>query len=203
MSGASRGLSHVDETGGVRMVDVGAKDVSRRRAVAEAVLSMRPETAAILRELPKGDALATAQLAGIMAAKRTAELIPLCHQLPLSVVDVSLEVGTDHVTIVASAETAARTGVEQDDGAARAAEEVGGAESGNAAADHADVGSQVLPESRLIGADIGLFPERSAELALPRHVASSCRGESGPPERGGLRRPNGDVTASAQTDFIG
>jgi cyclic pyranopterin phosphate synthase len=96
------------------MVDVGAKDVSRRRAVAEAVLSMRPETAAILRELPKGDALATAQLAGIMAAKRTAELIPLCHQLPLSVVNVSLEVGTEHVTIVASAETAARTGVEME-----------------------------------------------------------------------------------------
>jgi cyclic pyranopterin monophosphate synthase len=114
VSRASRGLSHVDEAGGVRMVDVGAKDVSRRRAVAEAMLSMRPETAAILRELPKGDALATAQLAGIMAAKRTAELIPLCHQLPLSVVDVSLEVGPDHVTIVASAETAARTGVEME-----------------------------------------------------------------------------------------
>ena len=114
MSRASRGLSHVDEAGGVRMVDVGAKDVSRRRAVAEAVLSMRPETAAILRELPKGDALATAQLAGIMAAKRTADLIPLCHQLPLSVVDVALEVGSDRVTIVASAETAARTGVEME-----------------------------------------------------------------------------------------
>lgn len=96
------------------MVDVGAKDVSRRRAVAEAVVAMRPETAAILRELPKGDALATAQLAGIMAAKRTAELIPLCHQLPLSVVDVTLEVGTEQVTIVASAETAARTGVEME-----------------------------------------------------------------------------------------
>ena len=114
MSRASRGLSHVDEAGGVRMVDVGAKDISRRRAVAEAVVAMRPETAAVLRELPKGDALATAQLAGIMAAKRTADLIPLCHQLPLSVVDVSLEVGPDRVTIVASAETAARTGVEME-----------------------------------------------------------------------------------------
>jgi cyclic pyranopterin phosphate synthase len=114
VSRASRGLSHVDEAGGVRMVDVGAKDISRRRAVAEAVVAMRPETAAILRELPKGDALATAQLAGIMAAKRTADLIPLCHQLPLSVVDVSLEVGADRVTIVASAETAAQTGVEME-----------------------------------------------------------------------------------------
>jgi len=96
------------------MVDVGAKDVSRRRATARAVVAMRPETAATLRELPKGDALATAQLAGIMAAKRTAELIPLCHQLPLSVVEVSLEVEHDHVSIVASAETAARTGVEME-----------------------------------------------------------------------------------------
>lgn len=114
MSRTSRGLSHVDEAGGVRMVDVGAKGISRRRAVARAVVAMRPETAAALRELPKGDALATAQLAGIMAAKRTAELIPLCHQLPLSVVDVSLEVGDDHVTIITSAETAARTGVEME-----------------------------------------------------------------------------------------
>lgn len=96
------------------MVDVGAKDVSRRRAVARAVVGMRPETATVLRELPKGDALAAAQLAGIMAAKRTADLIPLCHQVPLSVVDVSLEVAPDHVTIVASAETAARTGVEME-----------------------------------------------------------------------------------------
>jgi cyclic pyranopterin phosphate synthase len=114
VSRESRALSHVDETGGVRMVDVGAKAVSRRRAVARAVVAMRPETAAILRELPKGDALAAAQLAGIMAAKRTADLIPLCHQLPLSVVDVSLEVGDDQVAIVASAETAAQTGVEME-----------------------------------------------------------------------------------------
>lgn len=114
MSRATGGLSHVDETGGVQMVDVGAKGISRRRAVARAVVTMRPETAATLRELPKGDALTTAQLAGIMAAKRTAELIPLCHQLPLSVVDVALEVAGDHVTIVASAETAARTGVEME-----------------------------------------------------------------------------------------
>src|SRR5207302_9360348 len=77
-------LSHVDETGEVRMVDVGGKPVARRRAVAGARVRMLPQTARRLRELPKGDALATAQLAGIMAAKRTAELIPLCHTLPLS-----------------------------------------------------------------------------------------------------------------------
>jgi cyclic pyranopterin phosphate synthase len=96
------------------MVDVGAKPVSRRRAVARARVRMAPETARRLRELPKGDALVTAQLAGIMAAKRTAELIPLCHQLPLSHVEVSLDVGEDGVGIVAAAETAAQTGVEME-----------------------------------------------------------------------------------------
>jgi len=107
-------LSHVDETGAVRMVDVGGKPVSRRRATARATVRMAPETAARLRALPKGDALATAQLAGIMAAKRTSELIPLCHPLPLSHVEVSLEVGVESVEITASAETSAQTGVEME-----------------------------------------------------------------------------------------
>ena len=107
-------LSHVDETGAVRMVDVGAKPVSRRRAVARATVELAPETAARLRDLPKGDALTTAQLAGIMAAKRTSELIPLCHSLPLTVVDVALEVHDTAVEIVASAETYAQTGVEME-----------------------------------------------------------------------------------------
>lgn len=107
-------LSHVDESGGVRMVGVGAKPDSRRRAVASATLRMAPETARRLRELPKGDALTTAQLAGIMAAKRTSELIPLCHPLPLTHVDVSLEVREAAVEITASAETTARTGVEME-----------------------------------------------------------------------------------------
>ena len=107
-------LSHVDETGGIRMVDVGAKPDSRRRAVAAAVVEMRPETAAVLRELPKGDALAAAQVAGIMAAKRTAELIPLCHPLPLSHVEVTIEVREARVEIAAAVETTARTGVEME-----------------------------------------------------------------------------------------
>ncbi len=107
-------LSHVDEAGDVRMVDVGGKPLSRRRAVATARVHMAPETARRLRELPKGDALVTAQLAGVMAAKRTAELIPLCHPLPLSHVDVSLEVGDAGVEITASAETTAQTGVEME-----------------------------------------------------------------------------------------
>ena len=107
-------LSHVDETGDVRMVDVGGKPLSRRRAVAAATVRMAPETARRLRELPKGDALATAQLAGIQAAKRTAELIPLCHQLPLSHVAVKLEIGESSVEITATAETTAQTGVEME-----------------------------------------------------------------------------------------
>ena len=107
-------LSHMDESGGVRMVDVGGKPESRRRAVASASVRMAPETARRLRELPKGDALTTAQLAGIMAAKRTSELIPLCHPLPLSHIGVALEVGEASVEITASAETTAQTGVEME-----------------------------------------------------------------------------------------
>jgi cyclic pyranopterin phosphate synthase len=107
-------LSHVDETGDVRMVDVGGKPLSRRRAAAAATVRMAPETARRLRELPKGDALATAQLAGIQAAKRTSELIPLCHQLPLSHVAVEVEVGESSVEITATAETTAQTGVEME-----------------------------------------------------------------------------------------
>jgi cyclic pyranopterin phosphate synthase len=96
------------------MVDVGAKPVQRRRARAQAVVRMAPETAVRLAELPKGDALAAARLAGIMAAKRTSELIPLCHPLSLTHIAVELEVGDDSVEIVASAETAAQTGVEME-----------------------------------------------------------------------------------------
>ena len=107
-------LSHVSETGDVHMVDVGGKPMSRRRAVARATVRMAPETARRLRELPKGDALATAQVAGIMAAKRTSELIPLCHPLPLSLVEVSLEVGDAGGEITGVAETTAQTGVEME-----------------------------------------------------------------------------------------
>jgi cyclic pyranopterin monophosphate synthase len=96
------------------MVDVGGKPLSRRRAVAAASVTMAPETARRLRELPKGDALTTAQLAGIMAAKRTAELIPLCHPLPLSNVEVTLAVGEASVEVRAAAETTAQTGVEME-----------------------------------------------------------------------------------------
>jgi cyclic pyranopterin monophosphate synthase len=107
-------LSHVDEAGSVRMVNVGDKPLSRRRAIAQAEVHMSPETTRRLHDLPKGDALATAQLAGIMAAKRTSELIPLCHPLQLSSVDVTLDVREGAVSITASAETTAQTGVEME-----------------------------------------------------------------------------------------
>lgn len=107
-------LSHLSEAGDVRMVDVGAKPLSRRRAVARGTVGMAPETARRLRELPKGDALVTAQLAGIMAAKRTSELVPLCHPLPLSHIEVTLDVGEASVEIGAAVETTAQTGVEME-----------------------------------------------------------------------------------------
>jgi cyclic pyranopterin phosphate synthase len=107
-------LSHVDADGSVHMVDVGDKPLSRRRALARARVTMARENARRLRDLPKGDALATAQVAGIMAAKRTSELIPLCHPLPLSHVDVRLELADDGVEITAAAETTAQTGVEME-----------------------------------------------------------------------------------------
>lgn len=96
------------------MVDVGDKPASRRRAVARASVGMSPETAERLHALPKGDALVTAQLAGIMAAKRTSELVPLCHPLPLTYVGVDLRVGERSVEIEATAETTAQTGVEME-----------------------------------------------------------------------------------------
>ena len=107
-------LSHVDEAGEVRMVDVGDKPLSRRRAVARAVVRVAPETVGQLASLPKGDALVTAKLAGIQAAKRTSELIPLCHPLPLTHVGVEIGLGEAEVEIVATAETTAQTGVEME-----------------------------------------------------------------------------------------
>jgi cyclic pyranopterin phosphate synthase len=98
------------------MVDVGGKDVTERRAVARAVVTMSPDTAAAVArgDAPKGDVASTARLAGIQAAKRTADLIPLCHPLPLSFVDVSVEVGPQQVVLTAEAHTSAQTGVEME-----------------------------------------------------------------------------------------
>ena len=110
----SRELSHLDDDGSVRMVDVGGKPSLRRRAVAEATVRMAPETASRLRALPKGDALACAEVAGIMAAKRTSELIPLCHPLPLTHARVTATVGDGRAEINAVVETTAQTGVEME-----------------------------------------------------------------------------------------
>jgi cyclic pyranopterin phosphate synthase len=107
-------FSHIDERGGVRMVDVGGKPISRRRATARARIEMRPETAARLSELPKGDALTTAQVAGVLAAKRTSELIPLCHPLPLSVVAVTVAIVENGADVTSTVETTAQTGVEME-----------------------------------------------------------------------------------------
>jgi cyclic pyranopterin monophosphate synthase len=111
-------LSHLDERGRARMVDVGSKQESERKARAQAIVRMSPETAAMVErgDAPKGDVLGTARLAGIQAAKRTDELIPLAHPLPLSFVDVEarIDAGAGTVTIEAEARTVAKTGVEME-----------------------------------------------------------------------------------------
>lgn len=109
-------LSHVDDQGRVRMVDTAAKAISSRRAVASARVLMNAATVAALREhrTPKGDPLEAARLAGIMAAKRTADLIPLCHPLPLTHIDVQASVDDDGVTLSAEVSTKAQTGVEME-----------------------------------------------------------------------------------------
>ena len=109
-------FSHLDREGAARMVDVGEKEVIRRTAVAGGKVRMSPETVELLREkaLPKGDALNTARIAGVMAAKRTPDLIPLCHGLNLTSVDVEFEVGEEEVGIVATVRASDRTGVEME-----------------------------------------------------------------------------------------
>ena len=109
-------LSHVDEEGRVAMVDTGAKPQTARRARASVRVLMSAETVAALRagRTPKGDPIETARIAGIMGAKRTAELIPLCHPLPLTHVDVRAEVRDEGVYIEAEASTNAQTGVEME-----------------------------------------------------------------------------------------
>ena len=109
-------LTHIDEHGRAKMVDTSAKEVTARRAVASARVLMSPATIAAIRNhtTPKGDPLETARLAGVMAAKRTAELIPLCHPLPLTHVDVRAEVKDNGVFIEAEVSTKAQTGVEME-----------------------------------------------------------------------------------------
>ena len=110
------GLTHVDATGAARMVDVSAKPPSARTALATGVVRTTREVAQLLQHgsLPKGDAIATARIAGIMAAKRTPDLVPLCHPISISGVTVDLEVGDSEVRIAATVRTTDRTGVEME-----------------------------------------------------------------------------------------
>src|ERR1700722_10586022 len=107
-------LSHFDSSGRARMVDVSAKAVTKREAQARAFVAMKPAALAALPKNPKGDPLEVARVAGIMAAKRTAELIPMCHPLPLSLVDVEVRVCENGVEIVSNVATTAQTGVEME-----------------------------------------------------------------------------------------
>ncbi|MGI8633027.1 MAG: cyclic pyranopterin monophosphate synthase MoaC [Solirubrobacterales bacterium] len=109
-------LTHLDTDGSARMVDVGAKPATERRAVARSTVHMAPATAEAVRHGngPKGDVVAVARIAGIQAAKRTHELVPLCHPLALSHIDVDLAIGPDTVTVEATAATTGPTGVEME-----------------------------------------------------------------------------------------
>lgn len=115
---AAPGLSHVDAAGRAKMVDVSAKDDTRRQATARGRIAMRPETLALIQAggLPKGDVLAVAQIAGVMAAKRTHELIPMCHPLLLTGIDVALrpDEAASCVEIEATVRTTGKTGVEME-----------------------------------------------------------------------------------------
>ncbi len=109
-------LSHIREDGSAAMVDVSGKPVQRREAVAEGRIQLLPATVAAITEseLPKGDVLAVARIAGIQAAKKTADLIPLCHQLPIAKVAVDFEIEEDGIRISATVRTDAKTGVEME-----------------------------------------------------------------------------------------
>ncbi len=112
------GLTHLDEAGRARMVDVSDKDITRREATARAVVSMQPETARLIASggVKKGDVLAVAQVAGVMAAKRTPDLIPLCHPLPITGVEMEFDLDVDdaRLEILATVRVTGRTGVEME-----------------------------------------------------------------------------------------
>ena len=115
-SGTRKSLTHVDARGAARMVDVGAKAITERRATARGMLLLSTETLALVRDgrTPKGDVLASARLAGIMAAKRTSELIPLAHPLPITHASVELVIEAKGIAIEATVGTTAQTGVEME-----------------------------------------------------------------------------------------
>ena len=109
-------LTHVNEAGEARMVDVSAKPVSRRKARASGTIRLRPETLELIKshQVQKGDVLATARTAAIAGAKRTSELVPLCHNIPIDAIDVRFDVRTDGIDITAEARCEAKTGIEME-----------------------------------------------------------------------------------------
>jgi cyclic pyranopterin monophosphate synthase len=113
---ARKKLTHIDGKGAARMVDVGAKALTERRAIARGLLRVSPSTVELVRDgaTPKGDVLAAARIAGIMAAKRTSDLIPLTHPLPLTHASVELTLGSDGIAIEATVATSGQTGVEME-----------------------------------------------------------------------------------------
>jgi cyclic pyranopterin phosphate synthase len=116
LSPARKKLTHIDRKGAARMVDVGTKAVTERRAIARGLLRVSPSTVELVRDgaTPKGDVLAAARIAGIMAAKRTSDLIPLTHPLPLTHASVELTLSADGIAIEATVATSAQTGVEME-----------------------------------------------------------------------------------------
>lgn len=110
-------LTHLDESGAAHMVDVGGKDITKRVAIAEGRIRMKPATLKqiIAGDMPKGDVIGTARIAGIMAAKRTSDLIPLCHPLPITKVSIAIEAdGDDSLVITATVGVSGKTGVEME-----------------------------------------------------------------------------------------
>ncbi len=107
-------FSHIDDLGKAQMVDVTEKSMTARRAVVEGWVELRPEHIAAIHSLPKGDLFSVAQIAGIQGAKKCADLIPLCHPLPLTHIDVSLSLEHERIRIVAEVKTSGRTGVEME-----------------------------------------------------------------------------------------
>lgn len=110
-------LTHVDETGAARMVDVGAKQITQRTASAQAIITMKPETLQMITDsmAPKGDVFACARIAGIMAAKKTSELIPMCHPIPIDSVEIKIEPSSDtQVRLISTLRCTHKTGIEME-----------------------------------------------------------------------------------------
>ncbi|ASN51637.1 cyclic pyranopterin monophosphate synthase MoaC [Sinomonas sp. R1AF57] len=174
-AGTPSGLTHVRADGSAHMVDVSAKPETTREATAQAVLTTTPQVIELLAEggLPKGDALAVARVAGIMAAKKTPELIPLCHPLPISKVTVDFELGTGSVRVVASVRTRGVTGVEMEALTAASVAALGVYDMVKAVDRHAVISDiRVLAKS---GGKSGDWALEEGSQGVPRHGGAEPR----------------------------